>query len=234
MVLPTLLKRLRKGCFLPSSATSYPCLLPLLASLPIQALLAPADPASSTNTTPFCVAFLEVLWATIADSVARGDAGSVASGAAPAAAGWLGDVVSAHVECLTFLLLKLPPLPPRKSGAVESGAIVAEVSQAGGSAEDPVAASVAAAMSHLGRVLRGVLEDAVAGDDGPRPAEGGGLRGKMKGMGRSSVVTEAFSRALEQLHYGCARGVGVMGSASGSGEVRGVLLEVFKEVLHER
>ncbi|CAM9571699.1 unnamed protein product, partial [Sphacelaria rigidula] len=74
-VLPTLLVRLRKGAFLSTAGTCYPCLLPFLASLPVEALLAPADtkfvPQSSTSTAPphgavpFCIQFLEDLWAPI-------------------------------------------------------------------------------------------------------------------------------------------------------------------------
>lgn len=118
IVLPTLLKRLRKGAFLPTSGSSYPCLLPFLASLPVETLLAPSDGNKSSKcTTPFCVDLVETLWTTVATATSLG--GDAAGGLTPGgsgAAGTVADVASAHIECATLLLLKLPapPAPPRQ------------------------------------------------------------------------------------------------------------------------
>lgn len=66
--------------------------------------------------TPFGIALLEILWTTITSPPPRGgDASSDHRGGGAgggASWGWAADVVSAHVECATFLLLKLPPPPP--------------------------------------------------------------------------------------------------------------------------
>lgn len=230
-MLPTLLTRLRKGAFLPTSGTSYPSLLPFLASLPAKALLAPAD--GKAGGAPFCAALLDSLWTTMTA------AGSTEGGGAPS---WLDDVVSAHVECATFLLLKLPP--PSEEGGTASvhgehcsdtaaGATV-ENPAGGGSGEvgtenNSVAASVSAATAHLAKAVRRLVLDE------EECTVGGGLGGGgAKSAERESPdVGEAFGRALGQLHLGAERGSGVMGSASGSAAVWGALLGEFKGALDQ-
>lgn len=226
-MLPTLLTRLRKGAFLPSSNTSYPSLLPLLASLPAQALVAPSG--GKAGGAPFCAALLESLWTTITCN------SEIGGGGLPA---WLGDVMSAHVECATFLLLKLPP-PQSGEGGTESvlgeehdeaGVAAAENSGgAGGKADteqNPLAVSVSAATAHLAKAVRSLASD---------EEDGGGLRaGGARSTGRElPVVGEAFSRALGQLHLGAEKGSGVMGSAAAAAVVWGALLREFKGALDQ-
>lgn len=129
VVLPTLLTRLRKGAFLATSGASYPCLLPLLASLPLGTLLAPADGRAGA---PFCAALLETLWTTICKPGGGGGGGGGDTGDRGGASGWLADVVSAHVECATFLLLKLPPPLPPSSSSSEGGVVVSQAPLEGG------------------------------------------------------------------------------------------------------
>lgn len=115
MVLPTLLKRLRKGAFLPTSGSSYPCLLPFLASLPVETLLAPSDASKNNKYTPFCADLVETLWTTVASAASLGgDAASTSAPGGSHAAARIADVASAHVECTTLLLLKLPPPPQQQ------------------------------------------------------------------------------------------------------------------------
>ncbi|CAM9275539.1 unnamed protein product [Hapterophycus canaliculatus] len=234
-VLPSLLTRLRKGAFLPTSSTSYPSLLPFLASLPEQALLAPADVRSGGD--PFCAALLESLWATITGT----DGNTEGGGGTP---GWLADVVSAHAECATFLLLKLPP-PLGEGGpsrivegerGVAAVAVTVTADSAGGRSgeadaeQNSVAVSVSAATAHLAQAVR-----SLALDDEEGGAAGAGLAaGGVKRAGRESpVVGEAFSRALGQLHLGAEKGSGVMGSVSGSAAVWGALLREFTGALDQ-
>ena len=133
-VLPTLLTRLRKGAFLATSGTSYPCLLPLLASLPLQTLLAPAAmDGRAAGAPPFCAALLETLWTTISKPGGSGGVDAV-GGDRGGSSGWLADVVSAHVECATFLLLKLPPQTPSPEGGGVAVPLVLGDEEGGGGA----------------------------------------------------------------------------------------------------
>ncbi|CAM9404069.1 unnamed protein product [Ectocarpus fasciculatus] len=225
-VLPTLLTRLRKGAFLATSGTSYPCLLPLLASLPAQALLLPADNRAGP---PFCVALVENLWATIAEPSSGDAAGDRTGGGG----GWLADVVSAHVECVTFLLLKLPPASQGlgeedDSTASASGDRPDDVG--GGRVVDterhPAAVSAAAATTNLAKAVGVFVLEEETGASGL----GNGLRTVGR---RSQTISEAFGRALGQLHLGGEKGAGVMGSTSGSAAVWGALLREFQGALDQ-
>ncbi|CAM9284215.1 unnamed protein product, partial [Scytosiphon promiscuus] len=240
-VLPTLLTRLRKNAFLPTSRTSYPSLLPFLASLPEEALLVPADERKSVARAPFCAALLDSLWTTTTITVAGNSEGG--GGGMP---GWVGDVVSAHVECATFLLLKLPPPSKGDDSHANSGrehdaeaaaaAAAAAVDSADGAADevDPeqhsVAVGVSAACAHLAKAVRTlVLDEEVEAAE--REVGAGGAKSAWR---ESAVINEAFSRSLGQLHLGAEKGSGVMGSASGSATVWEALLREFKGALDER
>lgn len=224
-MLPTLLTRLRKGAFLATSGTSYPCLLPLLASLPAQALLSPTD---SRAGPPFCVALVENLWIT----VAKPSSGDAAGDRTGGGGGWLADVVSAHVECVTFLLLKLPPAcsglgeegdtaAASTSGDMPGGARAVDTEQSS------AAVSVAAATANLAKAVGAfVLEDETGAN---------GLENGLRTVGRrSQTISEAFGRALGQLHLGAEKGVGVVGTTSGSAAVWGALLREFQGGLDQR
>ncbi|CAN0179259.1 unnamed protein product [Ectocarpus sp. 6 AP-2014] len=226
-VLPTLLTRLRKGAFLATSGTSYPCLLPLLASLPAQALLSPADGRAGP---PFCVAFVENLWVTIAKPSSGDAAGDrTGGGGGGGGGGWLADVVSAHVECVTFLLLKLPPA---SEGLGEAG----DASTSGGipgggggvdTERSSAAVSVAAATANLTKAVGVFVLEEETGATGP----GNGVRTAGR---RSQTISEAFGRVLGQLHLGGEKGAGVVGTTSGSAAVWGALLREFEGGLDQR
>lgn len=231
--------RLRKGAFLATSGTSYPCLLPLLASLRVQTLLAPAD--GRAGAPPFCAALLETLWTTISNPGGGGGGGvGAVRGERGGASGWRADVASAHVECATFLLLKLPPppLPLPEGNAVADDAVAAAdatAASAGGGGEDTASAavSVSAATENVVRAVK-----SLAADDGEEDTvvTGEGLgRGRVPRAARKSpIIGEAFSRALGQLHLGAEKGAGVMGSVSGAAAVWGALLRELKGALDQR
>ncbi len=211
-VLPALLTRLRKGAFLATSGTSYPCLLPLLASVPLQTLLAPADGRAGA---PFCAALLENLWSTIAGGGGGGGDGDGAVGDRGGAPSWLVDVVSAHVECAAFLLLRLPP-PPEEAGGGDGGM-------------DSELQPAVSATENLARAVRRMALDEEG--EGDAVAAGGGVQLAAR---ESSAVMEAFGRALGQLHRGAEKGAGVMGSTDGRGEVWGALLRELTGALDQR
>lgn len=233
MVLPTLLARLRKGAFLPTSSTSYPCLLPLMASFSVQTLLSPTSDSPS-SAVPFCVAVLETLWASMA-TPPKGH--SVVSGGLYVS-GWLPDVACAHVECVTFLLLKLPP-----SGGVLTTKTLEQhggAANAGGSSSvnkmvDATVETPGGTLTIVENLARAVRYFALDGaEEVGEGGAGGGLRQRTRSTRRSSAVIEGFRRALGQLHMGGARGAGVMGSADGSSAVWAAVLKEFKGALDER
>ncbi|CAN0299527.1 unnamed protein product, partial [Ectocarpus sp. 12 AP-2014] len=225
-VLPTLLTRLRKGAFLATSGTSYPCLLPLLASLPAHALLSPADGRAGP---PFCVALMENLWVTIAKPSSGDAAGDRTGGGG---GGWPADVVSAHVECVTFLLLKLPPASEGLGEADDTAAASTsgDIPGVGGVLDTErslATVSVAAATANLAKVVGVFVLEEETGATGP----GNGVRTVGR---RSQTISEAFGRALGQLHLGGERGAGVVGTTSGSAAVWGGLLREFEGGLDQR
>lgn len=254
-VLPTLLTRLRKGALLSASGTCYPCLLPFLASLSVETLLSPAavrvapqlsnpdqrpaeslppppsDASSASKAVPFCVQFLEDVWAPMEALLSPGARGGGGVGGAY----WLVDVAAAHVECVAFLLLKLP----------SPAATAAPVQMMGGGSG--AAAAAAAATANLSRATRSFLlncEDDVVGLDGEalvadeRQGQGlgvsRGLRERLRGATDRSAVAAAFGRALGQLHLGAERGAGVMGAMEGAVGVWNALLGEGIKALDER
>lgn len=247
IVLPTLLTRLRKGAFLDSSGTSYPCLLPLLASLSVEVLLEPAEKkgtGTSKPNAPFCAAFLDSLWMAITKLAGSG------------ARGWLCDVISAHLECVAFLLLKLPPSPEGSSALTGTERVLIdgacghseehldgvkckppEIAAEGGN-DGPAAASLSAVTENLRRAWRSFV---LSGDDGSDletdedAGSGKGLLGRVGSTGRGGgVVREAFVSALGHLHSGEERGAGSMGSVRGSAKVWGALLQECKNAVDVR
>eukprot|EP00903_Cladosiphon_okamuranus_P017695 g16294.t1 len=248
-VLPTLLTRLRKGAFLATSGTSYPCLLPLLASFPLQTLLAPAD--GRAGAPPFCATLLETLWTTMSNP-GGGDGGGggldAPGGERGGSSGWLGDVASAHVECATFLLLKLPP-PPTPGGNAADDAVSGDYATAavapagvpppaagGVGEEDPasVAVGVSAAVDNVIRVVKSLAVDGGEEDAAAGTGEGLGGGRVQRTARQSPIVREAFSRALGQLHLGAEKGTGVMGSATESAALWGAVLRELKGALDQR
>ncbi|CAN0400807.1 unnamed protein product, partial [Ectocarpus sp. 8 AP-2014] len=229
-VLPTLLTRLRKGAFLATSGTSYPCLLPLLASLPAQALLSPADGRAGP---PFCVAFVENLWVTIAKPSSGDAAGDrTGGGGGGGGGGWLADVVSAHVECVTFLLLKLPPASQGLGEAGDTAAASTSGGIPGGGGvvdteRSSAAVSVAAATANLAKAVGVFILEDETGATGP----GNGVRTVGR---RSQTISEAFGRVLGQLQLGGEKGAGVVGTKTGSAAVWGALLREFEGGLDQR
>lgn len=233
MVFPTLLARLRKGAFLPTSSTSYPCLLPLMASFSVQTLLSPTSDSPS-SAVPFCVAVLETLWASVA-TPPKGH--SVVSGGRYVS-GWLPDVACAHVECLTFLLLKLPPSGggvKAKTSEQDDGAASAGGSSSANKMIDATVETPGGTLTIVENLARAVRHFAVDGaEDEGEGGVGGGLRQRIRSTRRSSAVIEAFGRALGQLHTGGVRGAGVMGSADGWSTVWAAVLKEFKRALDKR
>lgn len=231
MVLPTLLARLRKGAFLASSGTSYPCLLPLLASLSVEDLLEPAGKKGAGTgkpDAPFCAAFLDSLWIAITKLEGNGPCG------------WLSDVISAHIECVVFLLLKLPPSPEGSSAFTGTERVPYDDSEehlVGVKSkplevgdESPAAASLSAVTENLCRAWRSF----VLSDD-ESAASGNGLLGRVGSPGRGGgVVREAFVSALGHLHSGGERGSGSMGAVSGSAKVWGALLQGCNDAVDVR
>ncbi|CAM9269600.1 unnamed protein product, partial [Laminaria digitata] len=188
MVLPTLLKRLRKGAFLPTSGSSYPCLLPFLAALPVETLLAPSDGNKTNKGAPFCADLVETLWSTVATSTSLGGdtAGGVAPGSSVVAAR-VADVASAQVECATLLLLKLPPPPQQQQQEEQQQPLPSSERVSSGEnevkADSRLATSVSVAALNLARtVVSFVLDETAAG-----------------AAGRTRMDSETLGRALGQL-----------------------------------
>lgn len=214
-----------------SSSTSYPCLLPLLVSLSVGVLLEPAEKngaGTGKPAAPFCAAFLDSLWMAITKLTGNGPCG------------WLCDVISAHLECVVFLLLKLPPSPEGSSaltgterapyGDSEEHLVGVKSKPPEGGDESPAAASLSAMTENLCRAWRSF----VLRDDGSA-ASGKGLLGRVGSTGRGGgVVREAFVSVLGHLHSGGERGAGSMGSVSGSGKVWGALLQGCNEAVDVR
>lgn len=247
MVLPTLLKRLRKGAFLPTSGSSYPCLLPFLASLSVQTLLAPAD---GNKPTPFCAELVESLWTTIASATSLGgDANAALAPGGSGAAGKIADVASAHVECTTLLLLKLPPLPPppppqqqlSPEGAPPAGDGVKALPSGEGDgvkADSHLATSISVAAMNLARIVGSFVLDETVPGEGETDGRGGDrerrLRSLLEAAGKTRMVGDALGQALGQLLVGGERGSGVMGSAVGAETIWGPILQELMRALDER
>lgn len=143
---------------------------------------------------------------------------------------WLVDVASAHVECAAFLLLKLPPL-----------------AASGTAAEDPSALAAVAAITAFATSLARAMRSFVLDHKGDELAEADethekkklevrpvGLRKMLRNAEDSTAVSDAFGRALGQLHLGAERGAGMMGTLDGSTTVWEALLQECMRALGQR
>lgn len=229
MVLPTFLARLRKDAFLRTSGISYPCLLPFLASLSIETLLAPTD--GKATGSPFCAALVETLWATVTKHSGSRNSKIAGESEGGGAGGWLSDVVCAHVECAVYLLLKLPP---SGGGSSDVEGFENDGDEYALQRQDGVEAATANLARAVGSFVLGEEVGEAAGVEDTRSYIGGWLRREVKSAGGAATVSKAYSRALGQLHLGEKKGAGVMGSTGEAARVWGDLLEICKQALHER
>lgn len=251
MVLPTVVKKLEKGAFIASAASSYPCLLPFVASLSMETLLLPSNgrigspgkmareqdtmaetetrtegetalSASGTSGASFCLDFLRAVWMPLEHPPSGLSAGHEGENGA-----WVAQIVSAHLECIAFLLLKLQPDP--RSIATGSGSPGSE----------SVALGQARAVRDVAREAAGILvvyaRSILLTEVEEVEALHAKVGRKIRGSGAMRVVGKAFGRVMGQLHLGARRGAGMMGfPAWAEASLWGGLLETLIEALDRR